>query len=111
MFRKVAPCRARGASSGAIDHVMSRGDHGEDLFRRDPDRESFLQTLGQACAKADWQIHGWCLRRIHFHRVVETPKPNLVDGMRGLLGACTGRFNRRHRLFGHLFNSPQKKLQ
>jgi len=64
---------------GAIYHIMSRGDHGEDIFRCDPDRESFLQTLGQACEKTDWQVHAWCLMRNHFHLVVETPKPNLGE--------------------------------
>jgi hypothetical protein len=40
----------------------------------------------------------------HFHLVVETPQPNLVAGMKWLLGTYTSRFNRRHKLFGHLFS-------
>jgi len=40
----------------------------------------------------------------HFHLVVETPKANLVDGMKLLFGTYTSRFNRRHKLFGHLFS-------
>ena len=96
--------------AGAIYHVMNRGDHGEDIFRGDPGRESFLGTLGQACEKTDWQIHAWCLMRNHFHLVVETPKPNLVAGMKWFLGTYTGRFNRRHHLFGHLFSGRYKAL-
>ena len=42
---------------GAIYHVMNRGDHREDIFRGDKDRKLFIETLGQACAKTDWQIH------------------------------------------------------
>jgi REP element-mobilizing transposase RayT len=34
----------------------------------------------------------------HFHLVMETPKANLVAGMKWFLGAYTGRFNRRHKL-------------
>ena len=30
----------------------------------------------------------------HFHLVVETPRANLVAGMKWLLGTYTGRFNR-----------------
>jgi len=37
----------------------------------------------------------------HFHLGVETPQPNLVAGMKGLLGTSTARCNRRHKLFGH----------
>jgi putative transposase len=84
---------------GAIYHIMSGGDHREAIFRGDKDRELFLQTLEQACAKADWQVHAWCLMSNHFHLVVETPKANLVEGMKWLLGTYTARFNRKHKLF------------
>ena len=48
--------------------------------------------------------------RITFHWVVETPQPNLVAGMKWLLGTNTSRFNRRHKLFGHLFSGRYKSL-
>jgi hypothetical protein len=46
----------------------------------------------------------------HFHWVVETPQPNLVAEVRWLLGTYTSRFNRRHKLFGHLFSGCYKSL-
>jgi hypothetical protein len=46
----------------------------------------------------------------HFHLIAETPQPNLVAGMKWLLGTYTGRFNRRHRLSGHLFGGRYKSL-
>jgi REP element-mobilizing transposase RayT len=46
----------------------------------------------------------------HFHLVMETPKANLVAGMKWFLGVYTGRFNRRHKLFGHLFSGRYKSL-
>jgi len=95
---------------GAIYHVMNRGDHQEPIFRRAQDRELFLKTLGEACAKTDWEVHAWCLMRNHFHLVIETPKANLVEGMKWFLGTYTGRFNRRHKLFGHLFSGRYKAL-
>ena len=45
-----------------------------------------------------------------FHLVVETPKANLVAGMKWFLGTYTGRFNRRHKFFGHLFSGRYKSL-
>src|SRR5436309_13544054 len=95
---------------GAVYHIMNRGDRRQDVFRDDKDRVRFLDTLGEACAKTDWQIHSLCLMRNHFHLVVETPKANLVDGMKWLLGTHTSRFNRRHKLFGHLFSGRYKSL-
>ena len=42
--------------------------------------------------------------------VVETPGANLVAGMKWFLGTYTARFNRRHKLFGHLFSGRDKSL-
>ena len=89
---------------------MSRGDRGEAIFRDDEDRRSFLSTLGEACEKTGWQLHAWCLMSNHFHLVAETPQPNLVAGMKWLLGTFTGRFNRRHQVSGHLFSGRYKSL-
>jgi REP element-mobilizing transposase RayT len=95
---------------GAIYYVMNRGDRREAIFRERKDYECFLQTLAEACEKAHWQVHAWCLMPNHFHLVVETPEPTLVAGMKWLLGTYTGRFNRRHREFGHLFSGRYKAL-
>ena len=96
--------------AGAIYHVMNRGDRREEIFKDDPDRERFLVTLGEVCVKTGWQIHALCLMPNHFHLVVETPQGNLVAGMKWLLGTYTARFNRRHKLFGHLFSGRYKAL-
>ena len=93
---------------GAIYHVMNRGDRKEPIFKTDKDRELFLDTLGEACGKTDWQVHAYCLMPNHFHLVVETPKANLVAGMKWFLGTYTARFNRRHKLFGHLLSGRYK---
>jgi len=86
--------------AGAIYHVMNRGDRRERIFMDDADRQRFVDTLGEACAKTGWQIHAYVLMPNHFHVVVETPQPNLVAGMKWLLGSYPSRFNRRHKLFG-----------
>ena len=95
---------------GAIYHVMNRGDRREEIFWDDPDRERFLETLGETCVKTGWQVHALCLMGNHFHLVVETPQGNLVAGMKWLLGTYTSRFNRRHKWFGHVFSGRYKAL-
>jgi REP element-mobilizing transposase RayT len=96
--------------AGAIYHVMNRGDRRELIFMDDADRQRFVDTLGEACAKTGWQVHAYVLMPNHFHVVVETPQPNLVAGMKWLLGTYTSRFNRRHKLFGHLLSGRYKSL-
>lgn len=102
--------RLRVEYPGAICHVMNRGDRREPIFKDDADRRRFVETLGEACAKTGWQVHACVLMPNHFHLVVETPQPNLVTGMQWLLGTYTSRFNRRHKLFGHLFSGRYKSL-
>lgn len=93
---------------GAIYHALSRGDRREAIFRDEADRKEFLRTLEQVCGKTGWQVHAYCLMSNHFHLVLETPQPNLAVGMKWFLGTYTQRFNRRHRLSGHLFQGRYK---
>src|SRR6476620_108197 len=95
---------------GAIYHLMNRGDRREPIFKDDEDRQRFLGTLGEACVKTGWPVHAYCLMSNHFHLVIETPQSNLVRGMKWFLGVYTSRFNRRHKLFGHLFSGRYKSL-
>lgn len=104
------PRQLRLEYAGAIYHIMSRGNRREAIFKDDRDRERFLRTLQEACEKTGWQVHAWCLMNNHFHVVMETPQANLVAGMKWLLGTYTIRFNRRHRLTGHLFSGRYKSL-
>ena len=104
------PRQLRVQYPGAIYHVMNRGDRREAIFNDDKDHRLFLETLSQACEKTGWQVHAWCLMDNHFHLVIETPQPNLVAVMKWFLGTYTARFNRRHKLFGHLFGGRYKAL-
>ena len=104
------PRQPRIEYEGAIYHVMNRGDRREDIVHGEADRKSFVQTLGETCARCGWEVHAWCLMSNHFHLVVETPHGNLVTGMKWFLGTYTIRFNARHRLRGHLFAGRYKSL-
>src|SRR6058998_3692956 len=104
------PRKLRIQYSGAIYHVLNRGDQRENIFKDDQDRKRFFSTLAEACAKTEWQVHAYCLMRNHFHLVIETPLANLVAGMKWLSGVYTKRFNIRHKLCGHLLAGRYKAL-
>jgi len=95
---------------GATYHVMARGTHGQAIFQDDEDRQRFLETLGEACAKTGFRVHAYVLMGNHYHLLVETPEGNLVAGMKWLQGAYTQRYNSRHKLFGHLFQGRYKAV-
>jgi putative transposase len=94
---------------GARYHVMSRGDHQEAVSRDDEDRERFLRTLKECCAKTGW-VHAYGLMGNHYHLLSETPEPNLVTGMKWFRRVYTQRSNGRHKLFGHLFQGRYRAL-
>lgn len=96
--------------SDAVYHVMARGNQGREVFRDHKDRQRFLDTLGEACAKTGWQLHAYVLMPNHYHLLLQTPEPNLVEGMRWLQGTYTQRFNNRHKLRGHLFQGRYKAI-
>ena len=66
--------------------------------------------MAEACLKAGFQVHSYCLMRNHFHLVVETPQGNLAAGMRWLLRSYMLRLNHRHKLFGPLFSGRYQAL-
>ncbi len=104
------PRKARVEFPGAVYHLLDRGDRQEAIFRDNPDRETFLRTLSQVCARCGWRVHALVLMTNHYHLLVETPEPNLVAGMRWFQTTYTIRFNRRHRLSGHLFQGRYKSV-
>ena len=96
--------------AGAVYHVMCRGDRREAIFLADGDRELFLATLAEMCARTGNFVHSYVLMTNHYHLLLETPEPNLVAGMKWLQGTYTQRFNARHRLCGHLFQGRYKAI-
>lgn len=57
-----------------------------------------------------WLCYAYCLMGNHYHLHVETPKPNLSEGMRQLNGVYTQRVNHRHGRVGHLFQGRHKAI-
>ena len=95
---------------GATYHIMSRGNRREPVFLDDHDNRIFLDALEEACGRTGWRVHSYVLMGNHYHLLIETPEPNLVDGMRWLQSIYTKRFNLRHQQWGHLFQSRYKAL-
>ncbi len=89
---------------------MARGDRREDIYYESEDREVFLKTLGQACGRTGARVHAYALMSNHYHLMLETPGPVLVDTMKWLQATYTQRFNSRHRRWGHVFGSRYKAI-
>ncbi len=53
-------------------------------------------------------VHAYCLMNTHYHLLLETPRGNLVEGMKWLQATFTQRYNALHRQWGHLFQGRYK---
>jgi putative transposase len=92
---------------GAIYHVTTRGDGGEDIFTDDQDRLQFLTVLGEVVSRAGWIVHAYVLMDNHYHLLVDG---NLSRGMRQLNGVYTQRFNSIHGSGGRVFQGRFKAI-
>jgi len=88
---------------GALYHLTSRGNERKDIYREPVDRSIFLELLGSVVERFSWLCHSYCEMGNHYHLLVETPKPNLVEGMQRLNGCYAQGCNRRWGRVGHLF--------
>ena len=96
--------------AGVFYHVINRGNYRSWIFGNPGARASFLQCLIQSCMAKQWRLHAWCLMGNHYHLLIETPSPDLVEGMRWLQSTFANRFNRYHKSNGHVFQGRYKAI-
>jgi putative transposase len=87
---------------GAVYHVTARGNERQSIFRSRLDRERFLELLAETITRFAWICHGYCELGNHYHLEIETPRPNLPEGMRHLNARYAQEFNLRRQRVGHL---------
>ena len=93
---------------GACYHVVNRGNYRRNLFGGKGAAQSFERCLGETCIRFGWGIHAFVVMRNHFHLAVETPEPNLSEGMKWLQGTWAVRFNRFRGECGRPFQGRYK---
>jgi putative transposase len=95
---------------GAIYHVINRGNYRSWIFEDDGAKRSFESCLHEACERSGWVLHAYCVMDNHYHLALETPEPNLSEGMRWLQGVYATRYNRYRKERGHLFQGRFKSI-
>ena len=96
--------------AGAFYHVINRGNYRSGIFRTEGARGSFLECLQLVCRAQGWRLHAWCLMGNHYHLLIETPKTNLVVGMKWLQSTFANRFNRFRKANGHVFQGRYQAI-
>ena len=88
---------------GAVYHVTMRGNNRGDIFFVDDDRDRFLQALSTVRHRCGWKIHAYCLMTNHYHLLIQTPSPNIAEGMQWLNSAYAHQTNTLYGRIGHVF--------
>ncbi len=97
------PRKPREEVAGGVFHVFARGNDKRVIYHDDLDRRMYLRTLRSTVAQCRWRLLAYCLMDNHVHLLVQTPEPNLGNGMRWMHGTYAGGFNKRHGRSGHVF--------
>lgn len=100
----------RHAYPGAIYHIINRGSRRENIFRKDSDKEEFLNRLQAVTSKYEGVVHCYCLMDNHFHLLIQTRHANISDIMKNLQGGYANWYRARYRQVGPLFQSRYKSV-
>jgi REP element-mobilizing transposase RayT len=95
---------------GAIYHVTTRGNVGNDIFCDDGDYQLFISLIQEVAQRFNWICYAYCLMPNHYHLMVETPDANLAECMRHLNGIYTQQSNRQHERTGHVFQGRYRAI-
>ena len=74
------------------------------------DRNDFIARPKHLAEDQSMAIYAWALLDNHFHFLCKTNKRPLSSSMRRLLTCYVVNLNKRHRRYGHLFQSRYKSV-
>ena len=98
------------AYEGALYHVLSRGNQGQNIFVDDEDRKLFLKTVAEMSERFELDIFAFVLMDNHYHLMFRTNRANLSKSMQWFGATYTKRFNIGHFRTGHLFQGRFKNM-
>jgi REP element-mobilizing transposase RayT len=94
----------RALEPNGLYHVTTRGVRQTPLFHDERDWLRYLEFLDAAVTAFDWRCLSYCLMPNHVHLLLQTPEPNLPQGMQQLNLRYAMRFNWKYGFKGHAFD-------
>jgi len=82
--------------SGAIYHVILRGNARQDIFSDDKDRYRFFDILKKSSERFHHRIHAFCIMTNHLHLEIQVGEIPLSRIMQNVSLRYTQWFNLRH---------------
>jgi putative transposase len=104
------PRLARLDAPGVLHHVIIRGFERKKIFRDSDDQDDLLARFEELIPETNTSCYAWALLSNHAHFLLRTGDTPLATFMRRLLTGYAGRFNRRHKRYGPLFQNRFKSI-
>ena len=102
--------RARHSLSGAVYHVLMRGNNGQLIFTSDAERCRFCLLMQEGVERYGHQILAFCFMRNHVHLAIRLGNISLSKICQNLTFRYTRFYNKRHNTIGHLFQGRFKSI-
>ncbi len=96
--------------SGAIYHVMQRGNNKEKIFQNDSDKQFFIAELANSKKMYGFELYGYVLLDNHYHLLLEAGEVPLSKIMQRLNSLYSRYYNRVHKRIDHLFGLRYKAI-
>lgn len=88
---------------GDTYHITCRGNHQQNIFRDDEDREFYLIVLERLKTICPFLLHAYCLMDNHVHLLIETTSVDISRIMYNINKDYAVYFNQKYHFVGHLF--------
>ncbi len=96
--------------TGAVYHVMLRGNGGQPVFFDQSDYSIFERLIEEGVGRFKYQIHGYCWMPNHIHMVIEVAEIPLSKIIQNLSFRYTRWINKNEDRAGHLFQGRYKAI-
>ena len=96
--------------TGALYHVMCRGNQGQAIFTDDQDRRRYLDLLRESQKRFGYRLFAYVLMDNHVHHLIQIDRRPLSKVMQNLLFRYTRYWNGRYKKTGHLFQGRYKAI-
>ncbi|MFQ5852070.1 MAG: transposase [Candidatus Binatia bacterium] len=102
--------RPRIEFSGALYHVIVRGNQRQEIFHDEADYRKYLSLLCAYKGRYQCKLFAYTLMSNHVHLIIETGETPLSKVLQGLNQSYTQYYNLRWRTVGHLFQGRYKAI-
>lgn len=104
------PRKPRVHFSGALYHVIVRGNNAEAIFALEDEKKKYLNTLKRYKDKFEFKLYAYAIMDNHAHLLIEVSYVPLSKIMQGIQQVYTQFYNRKHKRIGHVFHQRYKAI-